>query len=106
MQDAHTLFDRIIKLILEIYNYRKDEFFIDEVVIAMKNIYPNKQVFRSIMEQYYSSDKNPFTTAYHEFMVSLNGNEFSLEETFRNTATNLLYRLLKEKWKKDIYVVF
>ena len=106
MQNAQGLFDQVIKILIETYNTKKHNFFIHELIKALKIIYTNKTVFEEIMSRYYLENKNPFTTAYQSFMIDLNGNYMDIEEVFHQTATNLLYRLLKEHKTGNIYIVF
>ena len=106
MRNAHGLFDQIIKIILQIYNTKNHNFFIQELIKTLKSIYTNKRVFEEIMSMYYLDSRNPFTTAYQSFMIDLNGNDMDLEEVFHETATNLLYRLLKERKTGNIYIVY
>jgi len=106
MQNAQGLFDQVIKILIETYNTKKHNFFIHELIKALKIIYTNKTVFEEIMSRYYLENRNPFTTAYQSFMIDLNGNYMDIEEVFHQTATNLLYRLLKEHKTGNIYIVF
>jgi len=106
MQNAQGLFDQVIKILIETYNTKKHNFFIHELIKALKIIYTNKTVFEEIMSRYYLDNRNPFTTAYQSFMIDLNGNYMDIEEVFHQTATNLLYRLLKEHKTGNIYIVF
>jgi hypothetical protein len=106
MQNAQDLFDQVIKILIQTYNTKNHNFFIHELIKALKIIYTNKTVFEEIMSRYYLDNRNPFTTAYQSFMIDLNGNYMNLGEVFHETATNLLYRLLKEHKTGNIYIVF
>ena len=64
------------------------------------------KLFEETLSCYYLDGRNPFTTAYQSFMINLNGNDMDLEEVFQETATNLLYRLLKERKSGNIYIVY
>jgi len=106
MQNAHSLFDQVIKVLMETYNHKNHNTFIQELVKALKSIYTNKKLFQETLSCYYLDGRNPFTTAYQSFMINLNGNDMDIEEIFQETATNLLYRLLKERKSRNIYVVY
>jgi len=106
MQNAHRLFDEVIKVLTETYNHKNHKFFIQELVKALKSIYTNKKLFQETLSCYYLDSRNPFTTAYQSFMINLNGNDMDLEEVFQETATELLFRLLKERKSGDIYIVY
>ena len=101
---AYFLFDNIIHTLVDNYTHNFNEFYINEVVIAVKNIYIDKKLFKYIMEQYYSDSRNPFTTAYSQFMNKIN--QTPLDELFYDISRDILYRLIRENRADNDYIVF
>ena len=104
MEEASILFHLIMDTIVETYTRSQDEFYINEVVLAIKNIYVDKDLFKYIMEQYYSDNRSPFINAYNDFM-----NNFScmdIEVLFYTISKGILYRLIREQRTNNEYIVY
>ena len=56
------------------------------------------------MERYYANDRNPFITAYSQFMNNLS--VMRLDKCIKDISTSLLFRLIKEKQTGNEFVVF
>ena len=104
MEKVYTIFSELLCVIVDEYTYKNHDYYLDEISTAMKSLYINKNTFKYVMERYYSHDRNPFTTAYSQFMSTLSFT--TLEKTFKTISEDLLYRLIKEKQSGNEFVVF
>ena len=106
---VYQKFDEFINLIVnkELNLYPNSNFSksIKDIVDFMKIIYNSKIVFEYVFERYYSNNRNPFTTAYHEFMNYLNSG-FDTEDSFNFIANYMFERLLREKINNNEFIVY
>ncbi len=82
------------------YNRQGIEF----IAETMKKIHANKKLFKYIFERCYASNRNPFTTLYHEYVDYLRSG-YQLDKVLHLLANNLLERISVEK-ECGIYTVY
>ena len=104
VEQARILFDKVVATVVRNYKVQRNQFFINEISVAVKNIYNDPNLFKYIMETYYADNRNPFTNAYSQFMNSLK--DTPLEQLFYEISRDILYRLLQEKNTNNKYIVF
>lgn len=110
-------FDTLVYLLIEEYQNESSENesqqnknkryrnMVKELTVSIKVLYNNKELFQYILERYYSSPLNPFTTAYHDFMNWYNsGNEPN--DLFRKIADSILRRKIYENINENIHTIF
>ncbi len=104
MEKVYNIFTEILCVIVDDYTHQNHNYFVNEIVIAVKNVYSNKKIFKYVMERYYANHRNPFTTAYSQFMNNLG--VMTLDECINDISHGLLSRLLKEQQTGNEFVVF
>ena len=103
IQDVYTTFDNLLKLVIKNYTITTHKMSIDHIAYSMKNIYENKDTFKFVFEHYYSDKRNPFISAYSQFM---NCYDTFGEKTFYFIAEGIFLRKLNEKKTKNEFAVF
>ena len=105
---VYQKFDEFMNLIInkEIkLHYTSYDVSIKNIVDSMKIIYNNKIIFEFVFEKYYSNSRNPFTTAYHEFMNYLTSG-FDTEDSFDYIAKCIFKRSIREKINNNEFIVY
>ena len=75
------------------------------IINCMKILYTDKYIFEYVFSRYYSCSRNPFTTAYHEFMNNyISG--MDIDEIFEIIAKGILQRYIHERKSKNKYITF
>jgi len=103
MEKVYISFTEIIDLIVNsggAFSPRN----IIKVTNTIKSIYKNEEIFKFVFEQIYSDPKNPFTTAYYEFMI-FKQSGYDLDDICYTLAENILIRRYNEK-KSGEYITF
>ena len=104
MEKVYTIFSELLCVIVDEYTYQNHDFYVNEICTAVKSLYINKNTFKYTMERYYANDRNPFITAYSQFMNNLS--VMRLDKCIKDISTSLLFRLIKEKQTGNEFVVF
>ena len=92
----------LLDLIKQTYKSSQYDIAIEHISKNMKSIYKNPKIFEYVFERVYSCARNPFTTAYHEFMNYKNSG-YDLDDIFFFVSKGILVRLVNEK---DEFSVF
>ena len=79
---------------------------VDDIMLSMKIIYKDDDIFKYVFERFYSNRLNPFLTAYTEFMNYKSNNNYELDNIFYLIADGILVRSLKEKMSNNVLIVF
>jgi hypothetical protein len=95
MEAVYKRFDKKIK---------KTNVDLDDIIGEMKIMYKKHTLFKYVFEKYYSCSRNPFTTAYSQFMHYLNMG-YKIELTFNYIIENIIERMEHEH-KHGIYTVY
>ncbi len=74
------------------------------IIETMKKLHVNKKMFKYIFERCYSSNRNPFTTVYHEYVDYLRSG-YSINKIMDILGHNLHERVTVEK-NYGIYIVY
>ena len=102
--DVYETFNDLINTMIDTYTYSGHDFSVDSLSKTMKKMYNNHTLFKYTFEKFYSNARNPFITAYHEFM-NLKEYETDLEDVFYIISEGILLRMLKER-KYNEFIVF
>uniref|UniRef100_A0A6C0AY66 Uncharacterized protein n=1 Tax=viral metagenome TaxID=1070528 RepID=A0A6C0AY66_9ZZZZ len=101
---VYESFSELMDIIVKNYRISRHLLAIGDIVKTMKSIYKDPEIFEYVFERFYSNARNPFTTAYHEFMNFKNSG-YHIEDIFYFLAENILTRMLKE-YKYNEFTVF
>jgi hypothetical protein len=99
-QNAHEAVYQKLKELLDLIKqtYKSSRYNLahNDIYKTMKRIYKNPKTFEYVFERVYSNGRNPFTTAYHEFMNYKNSG-YDDDDIFYSVSEGILIRLIKEK---------
>ena len=99
-------FNELIILILNKYTRKIHENAVNDIMLSMKIIYKDNDIFKYVFERIYSNRVNPFLTAYSEFMNFKSTNIYELDDIFYLIADNILIRSLKERLTNNVLITF
>jgi hypothetical protein len=105
-EKVYKNFSQLIIIILNKYTKKIHEKAVDDIMLSMKIIYKDNNIFKYVFERFYSNGLNPFLTAYSEFMNYKSNNNYELDNIFYLIADGILVRSLKEKITNNLLIVF
>jgi hypothetical protein len=105
MERVYEKVEHLIKSVVDAHTQERHARSIMMIEMSLRNLYTNQDIFKKVMERYYSDPRNPFTTAYSQFMNYLDSG-INLDEIYWEIAECILLRRLKEKQTGNIYTVF
>jgi hypothetical protein len=101
---VYESFSELMDIIVKNYRISRHLLAIGDIVKTMKSIYKDPKIFEYVFERFYSNARNPFTTAYHEFMNFKNSG-YDIEDIFDILAEGILLRMNKE-YQHNEFIVF
>jgi hypothetical protein len=105
VDSVHKKFDKFICSTVRRYKPSKHNELVIEIKDYISLLYENQETFKYIFERYYSDNRNPFTTAYHQFMnYTTSGTE--VENAIYFIAEGILERTIKETVSGYAYITF
>ena len=106
-EQIYTIFMNLLRDTSYEHNKQKHTKCIYIIKNSMKDIYKSdKLAFEYVFEKIYSNCKNPFLSAYREFMNYLVNGGYSEEDLLYFIAEGILQRYLKELTNCNKYTVF
>jgi hypothetical protein len=95
-EKVYDSFHKLVLLLVRTYRVSRHASNVNEIARSMKSIYQNKKAFEYTFERFYSEPKNPFTTAYHQFMNYSQSGVMDFDDSIYLIADGILTRMLKE----------
>ena len=100
MEKVYTIFKDLVETIVIRYTRERHNRSVGYISSSLKSIYKNKECFEYTLNLFYADSRNPFTTAYSQFMNEINEND----NIFWTVSENILMRRVMERGNE--YAVF
>ena len=100
MEKVYTIFEEMVTALVIRYTRERHNRSVRYISKSLKSIYKNKECFEYTLNLFYADFRNPFTTAYSQFMNEVNEND----DVFWTVSENILMRRVMELGNE--YAVF
>jgi hypothetical protein len=100
----YKIFEGLLEFVTNNYHILNHNISIKQIAKSLKTIYIDSDTFKYVLERCYWDNRNPFTTAYSEFMSNLH--LMNLNKLFDYISEMILTRKLKETRTGNLYIVF